>query len=202
MALSDVSPVHPLGAQAKSIIEAWDGNAFADAVTSTSLHSGEVIFSTWLTLMLTNTFGDELGARVGEASSNMLIHALDFALTGDSGVPPSRDYFNGINPKVVISAAFDQTLAVPRGSITFSHPLLVVVASVPNSNRATYGQIIVLGRPAITEESIFTLGQSGFLQLVLPSSFAFDPHFMDQLGLFRNFEHKPMKFFKNAQLQE
>ena len=113
MALSDVSPVHPLGAQAKSIIEAWDGNAFADAVTSTSLHSGEVIFSTWLTLMLTNTFGDELGARVGEASSNMLIHALDFALTGDSGVPPSRDYFNGINPKVVISAAFDQTLAVP-----------------------------------------------------------------------------------------
>ena len=216
MALSDVPPAHPLSAQAKSIIEAWDGNAFADAVTSTSLHSGEVIFSTWLSLMLTNTFGDELGARVGEASSNMLIHTLDFALTGDSGVLPSRDYFNGINPKVVMSAAFDQTLAVlaaaqgsnpavwtaPRGSITFSHPLLGVVASVPNSNRATYGQIIVLGRPAITGESIFTLGQSGFLQLVLPSSFAFDPHFMDQLGLFRNFEHKPMRFFKNAQLQE
>ena len=87
-ALSDVPPAHPLAAQAKSIVEAWDGNAFSDAVTSTSLHSGEVIFSTWLSLMLTNTFGDELGARVGEASSNMLIHTLDFALTGDSGVPP------------------------------------------------------------------------------------------------------------------
>ena len=215
-ALNDVPPAHPLGAQAKAIIEAWDGNAFSNAVSSTNLHSGEVIFSTWLSLMLTNTFGDELGPRVSEASSNMLIHALDFALTGDSGVPPTRDYFNGINPKVVMSATFDQTLAIlaaaqganpavwtgPRGSITFSHPLLGVIASVPNSNRSTYGQIIVLSRPKISGESIFTLGQSGFLRLVLPNSFAFDPHFMDQLGLYRNFEHKPMRFFRNTQLQE
>ena len=215
-ALNDVPPAHPLAAQAKAIVQAWDGNAFADAVTSTNLHSGEVIFSTWLSLMLTNTFGDELGARVSEASSNMLIHTLDFALTGDSGVPPSRDYFNGINPKVVMSATFDQALAVlaaaqganpatwtaPRGSITFSHPLLGVVASIPNSNRATYGQIIVLSKPRITGETIFTLGQSGFLQLVLPNSFSFDPHFMDQLGLFRNFEYKPMRFFQNTQLHE
>ena len=216
LALNDVPSAHPLSAQAKSLIESWDGNAFADAVTSTNLHSAEVIFSTWLSLMLTNTFGDELGTRVSEASSNMLIHTLDFALTGQSGVPPTRDYFNGINPKAVMSATFDQTLTIlaaaqganpatwtaPRGSITFTHPLIGVVASIPNSNRATYGQIIVLGKPKITGESIFTLGQSGFLQLVLPSSFSFDPHFMDQLGLFRNFEHKPMKFFKNTQLHE
>ena len=216
LALTDVPASHPLAPQAKSIIEAWDGNAFSDAVTSTSLHSGEVIFSTWLSLMLTNTFGDELGARVGEASSNTLIHTLDFALTGDSGVPPSRDYFNGINPKVVMSATFDQTLAIlaaaqgsnpalwtgPRGSITFTHPLIGTVASIPNSNRATYGQIVVLGRPKISGESIFTLGQSGFLHLVLPGSFTLDPHFLDQLGLFRNFEYKPMRFFQNAQLHE
>ena len=215
-AITDVPPAHPLAAQAKAIVEAWDGNAFSDAVTSTNLHSGEVIFSTWLSLMLTNTFTDELGARTSEASSNMLIHALDFALMGDSGVPPSRDYFNGINPKAVMSATFDQTLALlaaaqgpnpaawtgPRGSITFAHPIIGVVASIPNSNRATYGQIVVLGRPRITGESIFTLGQSGFLRLVLPGSFAFDPHFMDQLGLFRDFEYKPMRFFINTQLKE
>lgn len=216
MALTDVPSAHPLAGQAKSIIESWDGSAFSDAVTSTNIHSGEVIFSTWLSLMLTNTFSDELGAKAGEASSNMLIHALDFELTGVSGVPPSRDYFNGIDPKTVMSATFDQTLTVlaaaqgtnpatwtaPRGSITFTHPIIGVVASIPNSNRATYGQIVVLGRPKITGESIFTLGQSGFLQLVLPSSFTLDPHFMDQLGLFRNFDYKPMKFFKNTQLQE
>lgn len=215
-ALTNVPAAHPLAAQAKAIVEAWDGNAFSDAVTSTNLHSGEVIFSTWLALMLTNTFADELGTRASEASSNMLIHALDFALTGESGVPPSRDYFNGINPNAVMSATFDQTLAIlaaaqgsnpaawtgPRGSITFTHPIIGVVASIPNSNRATYGQIVVLGRPHIFGESIFTLGQSGFLRLVLPSSFAFDPHFMDQLGLFRNFEYKPMRFFRNTQLKE
>jgi penicillin amidase len=215
-ALTAVPAAHPLAAQAKAIVEAWDGNAFSDAVTSTNLHSGEVIFSTWLTLMLTNTFADELGTRANEASSNMLIHALDFALMGESGVPPSRDYFNGINPNAVMSATFDQTLALlaaaqgsnpaawtgPRGSITFTHPIVGVVASIPNSNRATYGQIVVLGRPHIFGESIFTLGQSGFLRLVLPSSFAFDPHFMDQLGLFRNFEYKPMRFFRNTQLKE
>jgi len=121
-----------------------------------------------------------------------------------------------MNPKAVMSATFDQTLALlaaaqgpnpaawtgPRGSITFAHPIIGAVASIPNSNRATYGQIVVLGRPRITGESIFTLGQSGFLRLVLPSSFAFDPHFMDQLGLFRNFEYKPMRFFTNTQLKE
>ena len=215
-ALDDVPPAHPLGAQAKAVVEAWDGNAFTDAVNGTSLQSGEVIFSTWLGLMLTNTFGDELGGKTGEASSNMLIHVLDFALTGASGVPPSRDYFNAANPKAVISASFDQALAVlaaaqgsnpatwtgPRGSITFSHPIIGTVASIPNSNRATYGQIIVLGRPKITGESIFTLGQSGFLRLVLPSGFAFDTHFNDQLGLYRDFEYKPMRFFQNAQLKE
>ena len=67
-ALTDVPPAHPLAAQAKTIVEAWDGSAFTDAVTSTNLEAGEVIFATWLSLMITNTFGDELGARVGEAS--------------------------------------------------------------------------------------------------------------------------------------
>lgn len=215
-ALTAVPPAHPLAAQAKTIVQAWDGSAFTDAVTSTNLQAGEVIFSTWLSLMITNTFGDELGSRVSEANSNTLIHVLDFALTGTSGVPPSRDYFNGVSANTVMSATFDQTLAVlaaaqgpnpatwtgPRGSITFAHPLIGTVATIPNSNRATYGQIVVLGRPKITGESIFTLGQSGFVHLVLPSSFTLDPHFLDQLPLYRTFEYKPMRFFRNTQLKE
>ena len=92
-ALADVPPSHPLGAQAKAVVEAWDGNAFTDAVTSTSLQSGEVIFSTWLSLMLTNSFGDELGGKANEASSNMLIHALDFALDGRFGRPAEPRLF-------------------------------------------------------------------------------------------------------------
>lgn len=215
-ALSAVPPAHPLGAQAKSIVEAWDGSAFSDSVASTNLLAGEVIFSTWLSRMITNTFADELGGSVGEANSNTLIHVLDFALTGTSGVPPSRDYLNGVHPNVAMSAAFDQAVAAlaaaqgpnpaawtgPRGTINFNHPIIGPVGSIPNSNRATYGQIVVLGRPKITAESIFTLGQSGFIRLVPPSAFALDAHFRDQLQLFRNFEYKPMRFYQNTQLKE
>ncbi|HEX6124045.1 MAG TPA: penicillin acylase family protein [Pyrinomonadaceae bacterium] len=214
--LAEVPPAHPLGAQAKAIVEAWDGNAFADAVTSTNLQAGEVIFSTWLSRMITNTFADELGTRVNEAGANTLIHVLDFAFTGSSGVPPSRNYFNGANPNLVISTSFSEALAAlaagqgnnpatwtgPRGTINFTHPIIGSVGTIPNSNRATYGQIVVLSRPKITGESIFTLGQSGFVHLVPPSSFVLDPHFKDQLELFRNFQYKPMRFFQNTQLKE
>ncbi len=211
-ALAAVPPSHALGPQAKAILEAWDGNAFSDAVTSTSLQSGEVIFSNWMSRMRTNTFGDELGSRLSEASNNMLLHVLDDALGPGSGVPPSRDYFNGVDPNVAMSAAFDQTLAAlaatqgndpalwtgPRGTTNFNHPIIGTVGSIPSSNRATYAQIVVLSRPKFAAENIFTLGQSGFIKLVPPSGFALDPHFKDQLDLYRNFQYKPMNLFRGT----
>lgn len=215
-ALEAQPPGHPQAEHARQILADWDGSAFADAVTSTSLLSGEVIFSSWLSAMITATFQDELGARVNEASSNMLLHALDFALTGASGVPPSRDYFNGVSPNAVMSGVFDQVVGglvaslgpdptawtAPRGVINLAHPLLGVLATIPNSNRATYAQIVVLRRPRIEAENIYSLGQSGFIRLVLPGSFELDPHFMDQVELFRRFEYKPMPLYRNTQLHE
>ncbi len=212
-ALDQVLPLHPLASQARKVLEAWEGSAVADAIASTTLEPGEVIFSTWLNRMLTNTFGPALGDRVGEASTNMLIHVLDFAFTGASGVPPSRDYFNGRDPSALISVTFDEVLATlaaahgddpaawtgPRGDIVFSHPIIGTVGSIPNSNRATYAQIIVLSRPKLHGESILTLGQSGFIQFLPPSGFALDPHFKDQLELYREFQYKPMRLFHNTQ---
>jgi len=207
-----VPPLHPLASQARTVLEAWEGSAVADAIASTTLQPGEVIFSAWLTRMLTNTFGPALGDSVGEASTNMLIHVLDFAFTGASGVPPSRDYFNGRKPNAVISVTFDEVLAIlaaakgdepaawtgPRGDIVFSHPILGTVGSIPTSNRATYAQIIVLSRPKLHGESILTLGQSGFIQFVPPSGFTLDPHFGDQLELYRGFHYKPMRLFHDT----
>ena len=215
-ALDHVPPLHPLASQARKVLEAWEGSAFADATASTTLEPGEVIFSTWLSRMLTNTFGPALGDSVGEASTNMLIHVLDFAFTGVSGVPPSRDYFNGRDPSAVISVTFDEVLAIlaaakgdepatwtgPRGDIVFSHPILGTVGGIPNSNRATYAQIIVLSRPKLHGESILTLGQSGFIQFVPPSGFALDPHFKDQLELYREFHYKPMRLFHDTRRRE
>ncbi|MCW5851192.1 MAG: penicillin acylase family protein [Anaerolineae bacterium] len=221
-ALDAVPPIHPLAAQAHAALQAWDGSAIADAVTSTTTLPGEVIFSTWLDRMLANTFADELGSRLNEASSNMLLHVLDYALTGTSGVRPSRDYFNGLPPLAVMSASFDQavallagqlgtdvtTWATARGETVFTHPILGRVASIPQSNRSTYGQIVVMGmnhepgggydNPGwrqTTDETIFTLGQSSFVQLVPPTGFALDPHYKDLNDIYRRFEYIPMRLF-------
>lgn len=207
-ALAAIPPTHTLAAQAQQVLTAWDGSAFADAVTSTNLLAGEVIFSEWLSIMRTNTFRAALGdSQLREASTNMLIHVLDDALGEGSGVPPSRDYFNGADPNVVMSNSFDQALTSlgsdpaawsnrPRGTTNFNHPIIGSVGSIPRSNRATYGQIVVLKKPAILSENIFSLGQSGFIGVV-GERFELDPHFRDQLDLFRNFQYKPMRLTTN-----
>jgi len=204
-ALNIVGTLHPSGEDAKSILEAWDGSAVADVITSEYFEAAEVIFSTWLELMILNTFTNELGSRTNEAGTNMLLHVLDDALAKKgSGVPPSRDYFNGADPDQVMAAAFNQALAtltiqfgitdptqwiLPRDTIDFSHPFLPIdVGSIPLSNRATYAQIVIFGKKKNFAESVQPLGQSGFISAAgVP-----DVHFADQLELFRNFEYKPM----------
>jgi penicillin amidase len=214
-ALESVPPSHALADEAVAALESWDGSLYADARTSTHLEPGEVIFSRWLDRMLTNTFNDELGG-VTNPGSVVLLHVLDDALGGGSGVPPSRDYFNGVDPNVVVSTSFDQALtalgndpaawsAVPRDTIDFDRELFPTIPSVGTileSNRGTYAQIVDLSNPKIRSENILTLGQSGFIQHIPAGTPVFDPHFSDQLELYRNFEYKPMHLFRNAQLHE
>ena len=101
---------------------------------------------------------------------------------------------------LVVTTASGDVLVTgePRGDIVFSHPILGTVGSIPTSNRATYAQIIVLSRPKLHGESILTLGQSGFIQFVPPSGFTLDPHFGDQLELYRGFHYKPMRLFHDT----
>jgi penicillin amidase len=215
-ALDAVPPSNPLASQARAVLEAWDGSQFADAVTSTTLAPGQVVFDRWLGIMLVNTFGDELGVEITQATSNMLIHVLDEAKGGGSGVPPSRDYFNGVDPNAAMSAAFDQALVAlganpsawstqPRAIVAFRHnlyPTIPEVGTILNSNRACYVNVVVLSNPRPTSESIMSLGQSGFIQLGPSGTPLLDPHFNDQLELFRGFVYKPMRLFLNTQLHE
>jgi penicillin amidase len=215
-ALDEVPPTNPLATQARSVLENWDGSLFADAKSSTTLEPGQVIFDRWLNLMLSKTFGDELGIELSQATSNMLIHVLDDALGGGSGAPPSSDYFNGSAPNQVISAAFDEALAAlgtnpqnwstqPRGVVRFRHtlyPAIPEVATMLDSNRGTYAMAIVLSHPHPTSESILSLGASGFIGRDPSNNPEFDAHFSDQLSLFREFMYKPMRLYRNTQLQE
>jgi len=214
-ALDAVPPANPLASQAKAVLAAWDGSLFDDAVSSTRMASGQVIFAEWLSQMMTDTFADELGAQLSLATSNMLIHVLDDRLGGGSGVPPSRDYFNGTDPNVVMSQAFDKALTTlgsdpmawstkPRGVVHFQHnlfPAIPEVATMLDANHGTYCHVVVLSNPHPTSESIITLGQSGFIQN-LSGTPVLDPHFMDQFDLYRNFQYKPMHLYINTQLKE
>jgi penicillin amidase len=203
-ALEAVPPSHPLAAQAINVLRAWQGNAFSDALTSTELDAGEVIFSEWVTRMQDATFLNALGPEaIGEARPvNVLLHLLDDALGGGSGVPPGFDYFNGRDPNAVMSASFDDALTAlgpdpaawwsrprPRALYTHALPAIGTVANIPLSNRSTFAQI-VLFRPDVFRESNFSLGQSGFIRLVPPNGFELDPHFLDLLPLFRQFQYR------------
>ena len=204
-ALENLGTSHPSGETARALLEAWEGSAVSDVISSEFFEVAEVIFSAWLEAMISATFADELGPMVDEAGTNFLLHVLDDALAKKgSGVPPGRDYFNGEDPNQVMALVFDQTLAaltiqfstpdptqwiVPRGTIDFIHPILnFPVGSIPLSNRATYAQIVIFGRRSVFAESIQPLGQSGFIS----QTGGPDVHFDDQLELFRNFEYKPM----------
>ncbi len=215
--LAAVPPTHPLAPQAIAVLEAWDGGFVADALTSTTIAAGEVLFDAWREQVTTNIFADEFGTDLGRLTNrpNLLLHILDDALGGGSGVPPSRDYFNGKDPKFVISNTFDQVLTAlgfdpsalspPRPQILFRHnldPTVPPVPSIPVANRANYAQSVVLSRPVPVALSIVSLGTSGFIQLGPSNTPILDPHFQDQLELFKNFEYKPMRLFTNTQLQE
>lgn len=212
--LDSVPPANPLAPQARAVLEVWDGSAFADPVTSTNLEQGEVLFTAWVSKMLTNAFADELGSSVGEANVNTLIHVLDDAFGGDSGVPPSRDYFNGADPNTVMAQTFDQILTTlgpttagwtkPRNIVRFRHvlfPTVPEVGTMLESNKNTYAQVVILSNPHVTAKTILTLGQSGFIKLVPPGTPQLDPHFADQLDLYRSFQYKPMPLYKNVQLK-
>ena len=63
---------------------------------------------------------------------------------------------------------------------------------------------MALDKSGFRSENIFTLGQSGFIRLApgMPGNYELDPHFRDQLDLYRRFEYKPMPLYRNTQLKE
>ncbi len=200
----------PLVPQAVSLLQAWNQNDFDDAITSTQDEVPYVIYWVWKDKLIHNVFDDELGADVDRVDANVLLHVLDGA---NSKVPPHLDYFNGADRSTVIVRSLEEALGsltylfgtsdmsqwlVPRGETVFKTLLGTEVGRIPLSNRSTYGQVVVLNQASVIGYNIIPLGQSGFIS---PNG-ELDPHFRDQLDLYRNFEQKPMHFYKNENLQE
>jgi penicillin G amidase len=210
-ALSTVPSSHPLAAQAKTMVEAWNENVVDDAITSTQYNVAYTIYWVWKDKLTHNAFDDEVGpAHINAVDANVLLHTLDGAT---SQVPPHFDYFNGVDRNMVIVRSFEEALdslaylfgsadmstwLVPRGETVFQHPIGIEAGRIPLSNRSTYAQVIVLGADGVTGYNIIPLGQSGFIS----ANGDLDPHFRDQLSLYRNFEYKHMNFYKSTRLDE
>jgi penicillin amidase len=205
-AVAAEAPDDPRLQEAASRLATWDGHAVADVVADMHFVPEEQVWSTWLTNAQMAVFGDELGAYWGDADLNTLLHALEGAA---SGVPPSRNYFDQTNTAPIEGAdeilvqALEATMAAltdrygtddmdawlePRPMLDFVHALGLTLGQAPLSNRATYAQIIALSTP-IVAENIVPLGQSAFVD---PQGIP-DPHFGDQLDLYRAFRYKPMR---------
>jgi hypothetical protein len=92
-----------------------------------------------------------------------------------------------------------------RGVVRFRYtlyPAIPEVATMLDASRGTYAIVIVLSHPQPTSESILSLGASGFIERDALNAPRFDTHFSDQLSLFRNFQYKPMRLYRNTQLHE
>ena len=141
---------------------------------------------------------------------------LDDRLRIRIGGAPSRDYFNGADPNAVMSAAFTSALDTlgpdssawstrPRDVTGFRHalyPAIPEVATILESNKGSYAQLVVLKNPRIQSENILTLGQSGFIRRTATGDAELDVHFRDQLPLCAGFLYKPMRLFVNRRLEQ
>jgi hypothetical protein len=150
-----------------------------------------------------------LGPQIGLADANVLVNALG----GNPAMPPSVDYLDGADANALIIRSLEEALSslsfayqtddmskwlVPRDDIVFMHPLGIELGRIPESNRSTYAQVVVMKESGAIGYNIIPLGQSGFLDADgVPG-----PHVTDQLPLYRNFEYKRMHFYLGKRLIE
>ena len=191
--------------QALSLVQQWSGNEFDDPIQSITLNPAAVLMAAWQKALLERIFGPTLHADAANVDVNVLLRVLRAGLSPGIGMPVRYPYVVAHElPKILANTFVDTVQAlsaqhgtdmaawrVARPQTQFTHPLVGVVAHLPASYRATYAQRVELG-PKGRAESIFTLGQSGFIAAHGAGGFTLDAHYLDLLALYKNFEYKPM----------
>jgi penicillin G amidase len=190
--------------KAGDYLQAWDNHDVDGPVAKT-------IFDAWFQSVREEIFADEfkqldaLAAFAGArnffntlTSPSLILHALDGT---KSGLPPSRDYFNGRSKNDVIVGALKKALdkleaergpqmnlwRYSQGDIDFRS-----LPAIPGANRGTYIQVIEVSKPTFRSESILPPGQSES-----PGS----PHYGDQREMAGYWRFKPM-IYKREQLEK
>lgn len=185
----------------------------------------QTIFEKWLEVMLEKTFEDDLRDQFGRVSgtgyppgnspstgTKVLYHSL---LGPDSTIPNNYDFFNGADPGVIIFNALTETLSALTASFGTSDmnewltPVVPLKFSYKNflgipqagpdedlylpisMNRGTQNHMVELKPWKADGCNVCPPGASGFVA----QDGTKDPHYSDQMELYRAFESKPMLFY-------
>ena len=213
--------------QAVQLLNSWDKYRWNLNNDDYYDSPAQTIMETWLSTMLQMTFQDDTGPYFSRFSSagypasppggstnvqsgtKVLYHSL---LGPTSSVPNNYDFFNGVDPNLVIRNALTatiETLTTRFGSSDMATWMSPVVpqkfdyknfAGVPqanasevlylpvNMNRGTQNHMVVFKKTGFEAQNVCPPGQSGF---VAPDGTK-DPHYEDQMELYQNFQSKPM----------
>jgi penicillin amidase len=208
---------------ALEMLDGWDRHFVAGGrsewVAGPLRSDAWVLQDRWIYELLGLVFGDEFaGAGMdweefypGSLKAvlfNALIHALDGA---HASVPTLYDWFKDrsisslpTTAEELIVLALDNALTalgpapwdMPRGVITFTHPIIGAVHTTPYSNRHTYAHTVEMGDRGPTRiESMFPLGESGTILATPQIQPVFDPNFFSMAPYYDTFSPRPFPTF-------
>lgn len=189
------------------LIQGWDGHFVAGGPSQWALGQTDsdawVFEEAWVKNVIKLTFSDELGpdnVTPDNIFVNMLIHGLE---GNSSGVPWHFNWFADhanvglpTDPQQLIVLGMDMTMQQlgappynqPRGVITYTHDLLGPIHTMPYSNRSTYAHCVEFDSSGPTRiESMFPLGESGFIAMDGQGHPVFDPNFFSMAPVFDPF---------------
>ncbi|MEZ4528088.1 MAG: penicillin acylase family protein [Desulfobacterales bacterium] len=203
---------------ALAVMNNWDGH-FVNGGSSqwaggTDRADAWMLSDAWIQEVLRLTFADELGEERYEAQSSILLfNVMLHALAGEtSAIVNQYDWFQNTadenapqTASAIIVTALDNALAQlgirpwgtgKREETVFKHAVLGQVHAMPFSNRSTYAHCVEMGpKGPVRIESMFPLGESGFIGMNADGTPAFDPHFFSMTGVFDTFVYREFPLF-------
>ena len=201
---------------ALAILLAWDGH-FVDGgevrwISGTDRADGWMLMDAWVRRVMELTFEevDDIGSL---AAYNVLVHGL-----GDSSLTNLYDWFTNADEtapqtaEAIILQALDESIEAlgtrpwgtdQRGTIDFFHALYgtltngTPIHSTRYGARATYAQVVSMGEDGPSRiQSMFPLGQSGFLQVGPDGAPILGEHVLDMNEFFDSFVHRTIQLFQ------
>lgn len=200
---------------ALEMMEQWDGHYVAggpDAwIAGTDIAEAWYLIDAWVRQVAHLTFSDEVGNMGGNRTRfDMLLREINPSATRKNHYRLwQRNFSDPSAPQTmdeIIVAGLDAALAElgpgpwgegQRGSLFYGNTFGLPIPGTPWGARSTYAHIVEYGSEGpVRIESMFPLGQSGFINVDDTGNPVFDPHFFSMKPLFDAFTPRTFPNFE------